>query len=225
VNDIPIGPSEFYTIFKMDNRDAAAAYTMRPEERSQGAPSHWNLYIAVDNADQMVERAAHLGGPSFGPAFEVPGAGRMGVIQDPTGAVFSVWQPKGNKGLGITGEPGTFCWADLSTPRPERAKQFYSELFGWQLTPGEHDTSGYLHIKNGDEFIGGVPPANQRDPSAPAHWMIYFSVSDVDRTAEEAKTLGAKLLMPPTTIENVGRMAVLADPQGAVSAIFKSARE
>ncbi len=222
VNDIPMGPAGVYTIFQLDGRDAAAGCALRPEELAQGAPPHWNLYIAVDDADQAVERAAHLGGPSFGPAFDVPGAGRMAVLQDPTGAVFSIWQPKGNNGLGITGEPGSFCWADLNTPRPEHAKRFYSALFGWELMVGENDSSGYLHIKNGETFIGGVPPAGQRDPNAPAHWMIYFWVSDVDATAAQAKELGAKLYMPPTTIENVGRMAVLADPQGAVSAIFKA---
>jgi predicted enzyme related to lactoylglutathione lyase len=143
------------------------------------------------------------------------------VIQDPTGATFCLWQPKGNAGMRIQGQPGAFCWADLSTADPERAKQFYSGLFGWQLEAGEKDPSGYLHIKNGGNFIGGIPPAQHRDPHSPPHWLIYFAVADVDASAAKAKQLGARLYVEPMSIEGVGRMAVMADPQGAVSAIFK----
>jgi hypothetical protein len=103
---------------------------------------------------------------------------------------------------------------------PERAKQFYSGLFGWELLLGEKDPSGYLHIKNGGKFIGGIPPAQHRDPGTPPHWLSYFYVRDVDESAKKAQNLGAKIYAPATTIEGVGRMAVLADPQGAVFALF-----
>ena len=223
VNDMPMGPNDFYTIFRIDGRDGAAACTLRPEEFSAKVPPHWNLYIAVDNADEAADKAAKLGGNILAPAFDVPEAGRMAVIQDPTGVVFCVFRAKQNTGIGIAGEPGTFCWADLITPDPERAKQFYSGLFGWKIEPGEKDTSGYLHIKNGEKFIGGVPPAQYRDPNAPPHWMIYFYVTDVDASAAKAKDLGANFFVPPMSVEGVGRMAIMADPQGAVSAIFKDA--
>ena len=148
----------------------------------------------------------------------------MAVIQDPTGAVFSVWQAKKHAGTGITGVPGTFCWADLSTTDPERARKFYSDLFGWKIMASEHDPSGYLHIQNGEEFIGGIPPSAHRDPHIPPHWMLYFAVEDCDATSAKASQLGAKIYLAPMTMEKVGRMAVLADPQGAAFAIFKAAR-
>jgi len=221
-NDMPLGPDSYYTIFRMDGHDASAGYTMMPDESKQGIPPHWNLYVAVENADDAANKAAQLGGKVLAPAFDVFDAGRMAVIQDPTGAIFTVWQAKGNVGICVTGEPGAFCWADLSTPDADRAKEFYSNLFGWVITPGEDkDSTGYLHIKNGHSFIGGIPPANARDPHAPPHWLIYYSVSDVDASAAKAKGMGASLYVSPMTIEGVGRMAVLADPQGAVFAIFK----
>lgn len=219
-NDMPMGPDEYYTIFRLEGRDAAAGYTMRAEERSSGAPPHWNLYITVASADDAVAKAATLGGKTFGPAFDVFDAGRMGLIQDPTGAMFCVWQPKKNNGIGISADPGTFCWADLSTPDPARAKEFYSGLFGWRVFPGEKDPSGYLHIENGKDMIGGIPPAHHRAPNMPAYWMIYFAVSDVDATMAKAKSLGAKVFMEPMDIEDVGRMAILGDPQGAMFTIF-----
>ena len=144
----------------------------------------------------------------------------MAVFEDPTGAHISVWQPNKNRGFGIAGVPGTLCWADLMTGDVPRAAQFYSGLFGWKLEKGK-DGGPYLHIKNGEEFIGGVPPAGSAGPGVPPHWSLYFLVSNCDASAAKAAQLGARTLMPPTTLEGVGRMAVLADPQGAAFSIFQ----
>lgn len=218
-NDMPMGPDSYYTIFRLQGRDCAAGYTLTAQEKGQ--PPHWNLYIAVENADAAASKAASLGAKVPAPAFDVMDAGRMSVIEDPTGAVFVVWQAKNNAGIGISGEPGTICWADLSTPDRERAKTFYSNLFGWKITPGEgKDSSGYLHIMNGENMIGGIQTSDGRNADAPPHWLIYWYVADVDASAAKAKQLGATFHLPPTTIEGVGRMAVMADPQGAVSALF-----
>lgn len=222
VTDSPIGPGEIYTMFKLDNRDAAAAYTRRPQERAGGAPPHWNLYITVENADSTANQATELGGKVLAPPFDVMEYGRMAVIQDPTGAAFCIWQPKQTQGTGITGVDGTLCWADLSTPDPERAKKFYADLFGWRISPGEKDPSGYLHIANGDDFIGGIPPTTHRNPQIPPHWLPYFTVADVDAATAKAKQQGATVHVAPRSMENVGRFAVLADPQGAAFAVFKA---
>jgi uncharacterized protein len=223
-DDMPMGPNDFYTIWKLQGRDAAAGCTLRPEERSQGVPPHWMIYISVDSADAAVAKAAQLGGKVLAPAFDVMDAGRMAVIQDPTGAIFCPWQANKNAGIGIAGVQGTLCWADLSTPDAKQAADFYTGLFGWQIAADPKDSSGYLHIKNGEQFIGGVPPAAFRQPGTPPHWMAYFLVDDVDATAAKAKEMGAKLYLPPMTMEGVGRMSVIADSQGAVFSIFKSAR-
>ena len=222
--DEAMGPTDFYTMFKLQGRDAAAGCTLRPEERSQGVPPHWMIYITVESADAAAAKAQQLGGKILAPAFDVMDAGRMAVVLDPTGAAFCVWQAKKSTGIGIAQVAGTLCWADLSTPDAKRASDFYSGLFGWQLILGEKDPSGYLHIKNGENFIGGVPPAAHRQPGVPPHWLAYFQVDDVDATASKAKQMGANLYLAPMTMEGVGRFSVIADPQGAVFAIFKSAR-
>ncbi|MBZ5722238.1 MAG: VOC family protein [Acidobacteriia bacterium] len=224
VNEFPMGPGEVYTIFRLQGRDAAAAYTLRPEQRSAGVPPHWMIYIAVDSADSTAKRAAEVGGKVLAPPFDVGTFGRMAVIQDPTGATFALWQPKENRGTGITGESGTLCWADLSTPDPARAGKFYSDLFGWKLTDDTDDDppSGYVHIQNGEDFIGGIPPTTHRDPKMPAHWLAYFLVANCDASAAKAKELGANFYLQPMTMEGVGRFAVVADPQRAVFAIFQA---
>ncbi|HLW76962.1 MAG TPA: VOC family protein, partial [Bryobacteraceae bacterium] len=152
--------------------------------------------------------------------FDVMDAGRMAVVQDPTGAIFQLWQAKRNPGIGIAGVEGTLCWADLSTGDPPRAKQFYEGLFGWNLATGENDPSGYLHIRNGQDFIGGVPSTANRAPNAPACWMVYFFVNDVDASTAKVAALGGKVVMPAMTMEGVGRFSVVCDPQGATFLLF-----
>jgi len=220
VRDLPMGSDDLYSIFQLEGRDTAAVYTLRTEQRSQGVPPHWMLYVAVSSADDAAGRAGQLGGKVLAPAFDVFDAGRMAVLQDPTGARFCVWQHRKHTGIGIAGVNGTLCWADLMTSDPARAEKFYSSLFGWKLLAGEHNPSGYLHIKNGEGFIGGCPPAKSLAPNVPPHWLIYFLVSDCDSSAAQARQLGATFHMAPMTLENVGRFAVLADPQSAVFAMF-----
>jgi len=86
----------------------------------------------------------------------------------------------------------------------------------------EDPTHNYYHLFNHDEFIGGILPPAFRKPGAPPHWQIYLLVSDCDAVATKAKSLGTKLYMPSMKIEDIGRMAVMADPQGAAFAIFET---
>ena len=227
IHDLPMGPGASYTLFQLQEKDAAAGYTLRPEQIAEGIPPHWMIYVTVENADASASRASELGGEIRAQPFDVGTLGRMAVIQDPTGATFSVWQPKEGNGIGIKDVDGTLCWADLSTRDPERAGKFYSDLFGWEMVADKDDDphSGYIHIKNGDDFIGGMLPPEQQDPNAPAHWYAYFQVSDCKASAAKATGLGASVYLEPMFMENVGTMAVLADPQRAVFAIFQSARK
>lgn len=217
-HDQPIGPSAFYTIFHLRDRAAAAARTLESDERESGVPPHWSLYIATESADQTAKRTTELGGKICAGPFDVSDAGRMAMLFDPFGAPFSAWEPKRNKGIGIEREHGAFCWADLFTTNPEAASKFYAGLFGWTTSPGE---TGYLHIRSGEEFIGGIPTVEQGDPNTPPHWRLYFQTDDCAASAEKARELGAKILAGPFTVENVGRFTMLADPQGAVFTLFQ----
>jgi predicted enzyme related to lactoylglutathione lyase len=105
-----MGPNDYYTEFKLQGREADAGCTLRPDERSQGVPPYWMIYIAVENTDAAVVKAQQRGGKILAPAFDVMDAGRMAVVQDPTGAVFCVWQANKNAGIGIAEVAGTLCW-------------------------------------------------------------------------------------------------------------------
>src|SRR5262249_26884385 len=149
--DFPMGPNGVYTMFQLDGRDLAGCYQIGPW--MPGVPPNWGLFIATENADETAVRGEQLGGKVLRPCFDVYTFGRMAVIQDSTGAVFCVWQPKSHMGTGVTGANGTLCWADLNTPDREKAKVFYEGLFGWRISPGQgKPATDYLHIQNGDDY-------------------------------------------------------------------------
>jgi predicted enzyme related to lactoylglutathione lyase len=218
--DSPMGPGEFYTMFKLDDRDAAAGYTMRPEMLAQGIPPHWEIYISVESADETAAKVESFGGKLIAPPFDVMTYGRMAVVSDPTSGVFCIWQPKDNIGSTITGAPGTACWADLNTTDPEAAASFYAGVFGWELYTAPGDASGYRHIKSGGTGIGGMMQAY---PQVPSHWLIYFLVADAEIATNQAGSLGATTRVPVTEIPNTGKFSIIQDPQGACFALFEAA--
>ena len=223
--DSPMGPDEFYTMFRLEGRDAAAGYTLRPEQRAQGVPPHWMPYIAVDNADQAVDKAEAAWRHSTGSGIRCHGPRSHGRAPGSHRGALLRLASQEEYWAGHRARPRHALLGRPEHARSQARRDFYSGLFGWQLILDPKDPSGYLHIKNGEHFIGGIPPATHRQPGEPAHWLAYFAVDDVDASAHQAKQMGAKLFLSPMTMEGVGRMAVIADPQGAVFAIFKSARE
>lgn len=225
INDQPMGPGETYSMLQMRGKPVAAAYTM-PRERKRDAPPHWNSYVTVASVDEAAKKAESLGAKVFAPPFDVMDAGRMAVLQDPTGAVFQVWQPNKHIGAMIMNEPGALCWTELATRDMQAAETFYTKLFGW--TP-KHSPAGspmpYTEFSvGGTPGIGMMPMPEQMPAFVPSYWMPYFQVADADASAAKAKTLDANVRVPATDIPNVGRFAVIADPQDAVFAVFKPSR-
>ena len=79
----------------------------------------------------------------------------------------------------------------------------------------------YTIVKNGDQQVGGIfanPPGAE---NVPPHWLGYVSVESVDGAVEKAKRLGGTIMKEPTDIPNIGRFAIILDPQGAAVAPFK----
>jgi hypothetical protein len=218
-DDNPNSPVGIYTMFTLRGRDVGGAYTQFKEQTAAGMRPFWDLYISITSADRTAKKAAQLGGKVIIAPFDVSTYGRMAVIRDPTGAAFCIWEAKSHIGVQTKNEPGSFCWADLATPHPETAAKFYTDLFGWTTIPGD---GGYLHLRNGDEFIGGIPPCHT-PAGVPPHWTSYVQVKDCDETVARARELGAKIRLEPESVGKAGRMSVLSDPQGATFAIFEVA--
>lgn len=176
---------------------------------------YWTTYFGVESAEAAVAAISAAGGTVIMPAMDVMGAGRMAVAMDPTGAVFSVWQPLDHKGLGVHSVLGTHCWSELMTRDVDAAGAFYAKVFGWSI---ENITEmHYTLFKMGDEQVGGMLTIDDKFPAdMPANWVVYFYTEDIAGTVAKATSLGAGVIMPPTPIEGIGQFAVISDPQGAV---------
>ncbi|HSS11133.1 MAG TPA: VOC family protein [Acidimicrobiales bacterium] len=190
---------------------------------AEGQPTAWTTYVYIEDADATAKEIEAAGGTVFAPPFDVMTAGRMGVFADPTGAVFAIWQPRDHKGAQLVGEAGALCWNELHTRDPDRAKQFYHDVFGWTGQTSEMDGMTYTEWKLGDETVGGMMPMGDQFPAeVPPHWLAYFAVDDCDATVAKAGQLGGSVLSPAMDIPQ-GRFAVVADPQGAAFGVIKLA--
>jgi predicted enzyme related to lactoylglutathione lyase len=117
---------------------------------------------------------------------------------------------------------GQFVWYDLMTTDPEAAQAFYTSVVGWGTQVWENAGMSYTMWTAGDTPIGGIMklPDEAVAGGARPHWVGYVAVPDTDATVARAQELGGKVMVPPTDIPTVGRFAVIADPQGALTAPF-----
>jgi hypothetical protein len=175
----------------------------------------------VSDADETVEKAKAAGATILNGPFDVPNAGRMAVIKDPTDAVFAIWQPREHKGGGIFNVPNSLTWNELATRDTARAGEFYSNVFGWTRESLPESPIQYTIFKNGNRGNGGMYQITPEMGRIPPHWLAYFAVDDCDAKVQKVTELGGSVMKPAEDIPGVGRFAILHDPQGAAFAIIK----
>lgn len=210
-----------YTMLFKDGVAAAGLGGQPP--MMAGAPPVWNSYVSVANADETVAAAEKAGGKVLMPAMDVMDVGRMAVIADPTGAVFSIWQAGTHAGAGVVNEPNAYSWNELLTKDVDAAKRFYGDVFGWEFNGMDMGPMGmYWVIKGGEGGMGGLMG---RPPNLPAqvpdHWVVYFMTDDIDAKVAATSAAGGSAMFGPEAIPGVGMVAVLADPQGGEFALLQ----
>jgi predicted enzyme related to lactoylglutathione lyase len=209
-------PAINYTFFERDGATVAGLQALMDEQREQGMPPSWSMYVHTDDADVTVARAAQLGATVMSEPFAIPGAGRMGVIADPQGGVVLLWQPAEFPGAALVNEVGAWAWNDLQTTDPEGAAPFYEALFGWATAEVPGSDGVYRSIAHEGRNVGGIMRA-QRAIAQP-YWTVYFGVADADEALERVAAEGGRTLVEPMAVPS-GRFAVAMDPQGAVFCI------
>ena len=119
--------------------------------------------------------------------------------------------------------PGVPCWIDTSQPDPEAAVDFYRGLFGWEfenVMPAEAGGKYFVARIRGLD-AAAVAPAPEGGPPM-ATWNTYIWVDSADETTAKVKGAGGNVLMEPFDVMDAGRMAVLADPEGAVFCVWQA---
>jgi hypothetical protein len=217
--DNPMPNGGAYTMLLLGGAPIAGLHQMDP---GQGMPPHWALYVCVTSADEASKKAESLGGKVIAGPFDVMEHGRMAVLQDPSGAMISIWEPRAHKGFGRVGEPGAPVWFELMTRDTDAAAAFYKGLFGWDAETTSMAGIVYTTFKQNGQPVCGMM-AMGPDMPMPPNWAIYFGVDDCDRSVAKTSELGGKVLMPPMDVPGIGRFAFVQDAQGAALAIIKMA--
>ena len=196
-----------YPMLSKDGRAHAGFVAQQLSE----IPSHWYPYVAVEDVDAAVDTAKGKGAELYiGPA-EVSERLRFACLGDPQRASFGVTTSSEEPPTGV------FAWDELHATDPDAAASFYGDLFGWATTEFVEE---YRLLNAGATPVAGL--MQERGGSPGAYWLPYFAVDDTDAAAATAMELGAGVIVPPESMENVGRYAVLTDPTGAAFGIHRS---
>jgi len=118
--------------------------------------------------------------------------------------------------------PNPFVHVELRTNDPAKAKEFYGKLFGWKLEDVPMGPDTYTTIDVGEGTGGGI--TRNPDASGRPWWLAYVSVDNVAEATKKAKSLGATIKTDVTEIPNVGTFSIIADPTGAVLALWTPAK-
>lgn len=219
---------EEYGHYTLALRDGKAVAGVMPAPDST-VPTAWTVYFASADATEAAARIGKAGGQVlFGPDT----AGEAGVMvgaADPGGSLFGVWQSGGLLGFGVTDEPGSFCWAENWTRDTAAVDGFYDALFGYRAEQiGDGQFFDYKvwslpaapeKVFGGRMAIGPDAPQEQR----PA-FQVYFAVADCDAAVTAVRDLGGSVSREPQD-SPAGRLAVVADDQGAAFTIIDPTRK
>jgi len=206
-----------YTMWTTDGVPIGGLFQLSDEMRQQGVPPNWMPYVESNDVDDTVAKATSLGGQLLHGPEDIPGAGRIAVLQDPQGAAFGVYKStSGMSGWDGTASVGRFSWHELMTTDRVAAFEFYRALFGWEKN-GEMDMGGgemYAMYGHGEHMYGGMFNATGDMAGMRPFWLVYINVKDVGKAVAAATKAGGAVHRPQMDIPG-GSIAILGDPQGA----------
>ncbi|MFJ6635259.1 VOC family protein [Streptomyces sp. NPDC091376] len=216
------GPQQLgpYVRALIDGKEVAGIGQLPPDRH---LPIAWTTYMASDDVDESAEQIRMCGGTIGVGPLDAADAGRLVIASDPEGAVFGVWQAAAHTGTALFGTHGTPVWNELVTRETSAVAKFYQSVFGYDLEPvvsADFDCLT-LHLEARPvASIHGVGHALPRDKGS--HWMTYFEVEDTDESTARVVDLGGHVLRAPREGSS-GRLATVADPEGAVFTIVRTA--
>jgi predicted enzyme related to lactoylglutathione lyase len=115
--------------------------------------------------------------------------------------------------------PGTPSWVELSSPDPDASAAFYRDVLGWSATEPNAEAGGYRMFQCAGKRVAGLMGHMQE--GQPTAWATYVSVADAEQTAQKVQSAGGTVIVAPMDVMDLGRMAVFADPTGAVFGVWQ----
>jgi predicted enzyme related to lactoylglutathione lyase len=178
----------------------------------------WSTYLSVADVDAAAASVLANGGAQLVPPMDIPGIGRWACVADPQGAVFMLFTGASESPPPPDRPPlGTVCWETLNTTDVEAALQFYTAAT--PLTRAEFGGMAVLKAADGASVADVGPVAE----GVPPHWLLHFAVADLGASRARLLELGGSVIVPEIDIPTVGKIGIVADPQGASFSLFQPA--
>lgn len=214
------GQEEFggYEQALSDGKIVAGLMPLMPGQPEEAA---WGIYYASADADATAARIREAGGQILAEPMDVSALGRMLIALDPSGAVFGIWQPGEHKGFEKKDEPNSFSWVEVQTRDTAPVDAFYDKVL--PITAKQVGDGTGFDYKVWE--VGGAPVAGRNKmgdgfpAEVPPHSLVYFDVQNCDDAVATVTKLGGSLVSGPND-SPFGRMAIVADPQGAGFAVI-----
>jgi hypothetical protein len=209
-----------YSMAKLGGRTVAG---IGPITGPPGTPSAWATYFASSDVDATAAKIASAGGTLVMEPTDVMDAGRMLFAIDAAGAPFGAWQSGNHTGAQVVNVPGAYTWSEHMSLDFEASKAFYAAVFGYEYGDMSSDEFSYATLLiNGDQVVGGIGAyPGGTDPAHQAFWGVYFGTADTDKAIDRLTANGGKVLRAASD-SPYGRMAIVADDQGAVFSLIST---
>jgi predicted enzyme related to lactoylglutathione lyase len=117
--------------------------------------------------------------------------------------------------------PGTPCWVDLLSSDPAKSRAFYGALLGWTFDDSGPEFGGYITASSDGHAVAGLM-GRTPDVQAPDGWNTYIATADINASVAAAEAAGAQVVMPVTAVGDIGQMAYLIDPAGAMVGLWEA---
>jgi len=190
---------------------------------AEGIPSHWEHYLRVDDVDASTAAAEANGGQVLVPPTDIP-PGRFSAVASPSGAVFNLFHEADEAtAANPPAGAGSVHWTELHSKDVDADLAWLTSSFGFDIDEMPMPDGPYFILKSGDAMCGGVMA--QQNPEAPAMWLPWIEVTDVDATLSNIDAAGGRAVTPLMDVPTVGRMAVVADPTGGVFGVITPAAQ
>ena len=210
-----------YAEARLDGRPVAGLVQKDLPKGKDRAPA-WLTFISVADLDRAVRVALENGAKTiFGPR-DLPSRGKETVLSDPQGAVFALLTSSSGDPSDILAGYGEWIWSSLVVPDPDKDAAFYQKLVDYEVFELPSGPSGTEHflLASGDyarASVNTAPPGGKTGP----HWINFVRVASADQMAARAVALGGRVLVPPRPDRHGGKLAVVADTQGAALGLME----
>jgi len=186
----------------------------------EGAPRTVTVYAEGPDIQALLDKAVSLGATVMLPVSELPMV-TLALFSDPQGNMIGLVKsaPEDQPQPGVSpGSNPAIDWFEILGTNGKALRQFYRDLFGWEISESMGDGFDYGEVKAGDRGIGGGIGTS---PTGAPMTTVYANVDDLDKYIERAETLGGKKIMGPMDAGETVSIAQIADPQGNVFGLWR----